>query len=64
LEKTCVDNMLQPWELNIPIKMSFASKVIMFQECLDFKKSIILRYGKLKIVMLQNKFLRLKFRLL
>jgi hypothetical protein len=46
--------MIQPWELKIPIKMSFASQVIMFQECLDFKKSIIC-YGKLKIVMLQQK---------
>jgi hypothetical protein len=46
--------MLQPWVLNIPIKMSFASKVVMFQECLDFKKNIIICYGKLKIVMLQQ----------
>jgi len=46
--------MLQPWELKIPIKMNFASKVIMFEKCLDFKKSIILCYGNLKIVMLQQ----------
>jgi hypothetical protein len=50
--------MPQPWELKNPIKMSFASKVIMFQECLDFKKSIILCYGKLKIVMLQQQILK------
>ncbi len=58
MEKTCVDDMPQPWELKNPIKMSFASKVIMFQECLDFKKSIILCYGKLKIVMLQQQILK------
>jgi hypothetical protein len=45
-EKPCVESGLLPWKLKTPIKTRFASKIIMFEECFEFKEIILLCYGK------------------
>jgi hypothetical protein len=45
-EKACVESGLWPRKLQTPMKMRFANKVIMFEEALEFKKTIILCYGR------------------
>jgi hypothetical protein len=52
-EKTCVESGLLPCKLKTPIKTTFASKIIMFEECIEFKKTIILCYGRKKTMALQ-----------
>jgi hypothetical protein len=37
------------------MKTSFASKVIMFEEVLEFKQAILLCYGQQKTIVLQQK---------
>jgi len=41
-----MDSGLQPWKLKTLVKTRFASKVIMFEETLEFKATILLCYGK------------------
>jgi hypothetical protein len=51
-EKACIENGMWFWELNNLIKIRFAFKVIMFEETLEFKQTIITCYGRQKIVTL------------
>jgi hypothetical protein len=53
-EKVCVESGLPPQKLKKPIKTRFASKVIMFEECFKFKKTIFVCYGKQKTMTLQQ----------
>jgi hypothetical protein len=41
-----MDSGLRPWKLKTLIKRRFVSKVIMFEETLEFKATILLCYGK------------------
>jgi hypothetical protein len=53
---------MQHQKLKTPMKTKFTSKVIMFEETLEFKQAILLSYGKLKTLKHCNKkFLRLRF---
>jgi hypothetical protein len=45
-EKACMDSRLQPWNLKTLVKTRFVSKVIMFEETLEFKVTILLCYDK------------------
>jgi hypothetical protein len=45
-EKACVESGLWPCKLQTLMKTRFASKVIMFEEALEFLKIIILCYGR------------------
>ncbi len=52
----CVElNGLQHWKLNFLVKTRFASKMIMFEKALDFKKAIVLCYGLSSTMLLQQK---------
>jgi hypothetical protein len=42
---TCVERELQLQKLKTPMKKRFVSKVIMFEEVLEFKEAILLCYG-------------------
>jgi formylmethanofuran dehydrogenase subunit E-like metal-binding protein len=41
---------MSPQKLKTPIKIRFASKVIMFEKTLEFNQAIITYYGKQKII--------------
>jgi hypothetical protein len=45
-EKPYVESGLLPWKLKTPIKTKFVRKIIMFEECFEFKEIILLCYGK------------------
>ncbi len=45
-EKACVEMGLRPQKLKTLMKTKFASKVLMFEKCLEFKKAIILCLGQ------------------
>jgi hypothetical protein len=45
-------------KLKTRVKTNIASKVIMFEECFEFKKTIFLFYGKQKMVTLQQQDLK------
>jgi len=47
---------MQPQKLITHVKTRFPSKVIIFEETLEFKQTIITSYGKQKIITLQQKF--------
>ncbi len=47
-ERACMDSRLRPWKLKTPIKTRFVSKVIIFEETLEFKAAILLYFGKKK----------------
>jgi hypothetical protein len=49
-----MDNELQLQKLKTPIKTRFVSKVIMFEETIEFKATILLCYGKQKTLGLQE----------
>jgi hypothetical protein len=49
-----MDSGLWPHKLKTPIKTRFASKVIMFEETLKFKATILLCYGKQKTLVYSN----------
>ncbi len=51
-ERACVERRLWLQKLKTPVKTRFVSKVIMFEEVLEFKKAIILCYGKKKTIAL------------
>jgi len=51
-EKACIECGLSPQKLKTPIKTRFASKVIMFEETLEFKQAIITCYKKQKTIAL------------
>jgi hypothetical protein len=53
-EKACVENRLLLRKLKALVKTRFGSKIIMFEECLEFKKTILLCYGKHKTMILQQ----------
>jgi hypothetical protein len=44
-ERPCVERGLWPWKLKTPMNNFFASKVIMLEKVLEFKKAILLYYG-------------------
>jgi hypothetical protein len=54
-EKACMDSGLWLYKLKTPIKTRFASKVIMVEETLEFKVTILLCYGKQKTLVCSNK---------
>jgi hypothetical protein len=45
-EKAYIESGMWHWKLKILVKTGFASKVIMFEEDLEFKQDILLCYGK------------------
>jgi hypothetical protein len=51
-EKVCVESGLLLLKLKTHVKTNIASKVIMFEKCLEFKKIVLLFYGKQKMVTL------------
>ncbi len=51
-EKACIECGMPPRKLKTVIKTKFASKVIMFEKTLKFKRTIITCYGRQKIVTL------------
>jgi len=53
-----MDSELQLRKLKPPIKTRFVSKVIMFEENLEFKVTIVLCYGKKKTLSLQERVLK------
>jgi hypothetical protein len=63
-KKTCIESGLPPWKLKTPIKTRFTSKVIVFKECLEFKKTSFYVILNKKWWCCINKFLRPKFGLL
>jgi hypothetical protein len=52
-EKACVESGLLPHKLKTPIKTRFASNIIMFEECIEVKKTIIICYDRKKTMTLQ-----------
>ncbi|KAJ7538060.1 hypothetical protein O6H91_11G033100 [Diphasiastrum complanatum] len=44
--KACIDSGLRPRKLKTPVKTRFASKVILFQETLEFREAIITCYSR------------------
>jgi hypothetical protein len=56
-ENACVElSGLQHWKLKTLVKTRFASKIIMFEKALDFKKAIVLCYGLSSTMFLQQIF--------
>jgi hypothetical protein len=51
-EKACIECGLLLQKLKTPIKTRFASKVIVFEETLEFKEAIITCYKRQKIIAL------------
>jgi len=51
-EKACIECGLSPQKLKTPIKTRFASKVIVFEETLEFKQAIITCYKRKKFIAL------------
>ncbi len=51
-ERACMDSGLWPRKLKTPIKTRFVSKVIVFEETLEFKAAILLCCGKQKTLSL------------
>jgi hypothetical protein len=51
-ERACMDSGLRPWKLKTLVKTRFVSKVIMFEEILEFKVTTLLCYGKQKTLSL------------
>jgi hypothetical protein len=45
------------WKLKTLVKIRFMNKVIMVEETLEFKQTILLCYGRQKTLMLQQKIL-------
>jgi len=45
-EKSCIECEMPLGKLKTPVKTKFASKVIMFEETLEFKETIITCYGR------------------
>jgi hypothetical protein len=45
-EKACVESRLLPHKLKTPIKTRFTSKIIVFEKCLELKKTILFCYGR------------------
>jgi hypothetical protein len=45
-ERACVDSGLRFQKLKTPVKTRFVSKVIMLEESLEFKATILLFYGR------------------
>jgi hypothetical protein len=60
-EKACVKSGLWFHKLQTPMKMRFANKVIMFEEALKFKKTIICVMGSSKQWHYNRGFLRLRY---
>ncbi len=54
--KTCKDVVLWPQKLKTLVKTKFASKVILFKQCLEFKDTINLYYSQ-QAITLQSKIL-------
>jgi hypothetical protein len=54
-EKVCIECGMPLQKLKTLVKTKFASKLIMFEDVLEFKQSIITCYGRHKIVTLQHK---------
>jgi hypothetical protein len=54
-EKACIQCGMPPRKLKTIIKTKFASKVIMFEETLEFKQTIITCYGRQNTITLQQK---------
>lgn len=52
-EKAYIERGMQPQKINTFVKIIFSSKIIMFEETLEFKQSIIICYGKQNIATLQ-----------
>ena len=52
--KACMDSSLRPRKLNTPVKTRFASKVLMFQQALQFRATISLCYSR-QTMALQNR---------
>jgi len=45
-ENACIENGMSLQELKTHVKIIFASKIIMFEETLEFKQAIITCYGR------------------
>ncbi len=54
-ERACMDSGLWLHKLKTLVKTRFVSKVIMFEETLEFKAIILLCYGKQKTLVCSNK---------
>jgi len=54
-EKACIQCGMPPRKLKTVIKTKFASKVIMFEKTLEFKKTIITCYGRQNTITLQQR---------
>jgi hypothetical protein len=54
-ERASVEKGLWPRKLKTPMKIRFGSKLIMFEEVLEFKEAILLCYGLQKTIVLQPK---------
>ena len=52
--KACMDSSFRPQKLNTPVKTRFASKVLMFQQALQFRSAMSLCYNR-QSVTLQNR---------
>jgi hypothetical protein len=52
-EKAYIESGMQPQKINTLFKIIFSSKIIMFEETLEFKQSIIICYRKQNIATLQ-----------
>jgi hypothetical protein len=53
-EKACIESGLLLCKLKTLVKTRFVSKIIMFESCFEFKKAILLCYGKHKIMTSQQ----------
>ncbi len=54
-KKICIESGMRHWKLKTLMKIRFLSKVIMVEETLEFKQTILLCYGRHKTLMLQQK---------
>ncbi len=59
--KGIVENGLWPRKLKTPMKTRFASKVIMFEEELEFKEALLCVMGGRKHLLCNKRFLRLRY---
>jgi hypothetical protein len=54
-EKNCIESGMRHWKLKTFVKIRFVSKVIMVEETLEFKQTILLSYGRQKTLTLQQR---------
>ncbi len=56
-KKNYIESGMWHWKLKTLVKIRFVNKVIMVEETLEFKQTILLCYGRQKTLMLQQKIL-------